>query len=111
MEILVFIGGHGSVELYERVVEAPSQVSRSVSGAGLSPLLSPLSGLHHIFQPGSVDGAAEEKESEENKLKYVFKDVGCQRKNYSQDDGERKGQSLRLEKNRMGIVWENSISC
>lgn len=95
--VLVFTGGHGSVELYERVVEASGQVARSVSSASLRPLLSPLSGLHHIFQPGPVDGAAEEKESEENKLKYVFKDVGCQSKNYSQDDGEMKGQSLRLE--------------
>lgn len=95
--VLVFTGGHGSVELYERVVEASGQVARSVSVASLSLLLFPLSGLHHLFQPGPVDGAAEEKESEENKLKYVFKDVGCQRKNYSQDDSERKGQYLRLE--------------
>ncbi len=95
--VLVFTGGHGSVELYERVVEASGQVARSVSVASLRLLLSPLSGLHHIFQPGPVDGAAEEKESKENKLKYVFKDVGCQRKNYSQDDGERTIPSVRIE--------------
>lgn len=95
--VLVFTGGHGSVELYERVVEASGQVARSVSIASLSLLLFPLSGLHHIFQPGPTDGAAEEKESEENKLKYVFKDVGCQRKNYCQDDGERTIPSVRIE--------------
>lgn len=95
--VLVFTGGHGCVELYERVVGASGQVARSVSGSGLRPLLSALSGLHHIFQPSPVDGVTKEKEPEENKLKHVFKDISCQKKNYSQDVGEKRGQSLQLE--------------
>lgn len=64
--VLVVTGSHGCFELYECLVGASGQVARSVSSAGLYPLLSTLSGLCHLFQPSPANGDTDEKESEEN---------------------------------------------